>query len=69
MNVSACNQIKGKVVKIKKGEIHCLVTLEMPCGQTVCATVATDAAESLGVAEGKEMIALIKSTQVMLAAE
>jgi molybdopterin-binding protein len=69
MKVSAGNQIKGKVVKIVKGDVHALVTLETEFGQNINATVTVRAMEDLDIKEGKEMVALIKSTQVMLGVE
>ena len=69
MKVSAGNQIRGKVVEIVKGEVHALVTLEMACGQKISATVTMNALNDLEAEVGKEMLALIKSTQVMLAVE
>ncbi len=69
MKVSAGNQIKGKVVRIIEGEVHALVTMEMACGQKISATITMDALKDLQVEVGKEMVALVKSTQVMLAVE
>lgn len=69
MKVSAGNQIKGKVVEIVKGEVHALVTLEAECGQKINATVTVKALEDLQIEIGKEVLALIKSTQVMLAVD
>ena len=67
MNVSARNQIRGKVVGIKKNDLHAVVTFETECGLRMSATITTSALEDMGIQEGGEVMALIKSTQVMLA--
>lgn len=67
MNVSARNQIRGKVVGIRKNDLHAVVTFETECGLRMSATITTSALEDMGIKEGVEVMALIKSTQVMLA--
>ena len=67
MNVSARNQICGKVVCIKQNDLHAVVTFETECGMRLSATITKSALEDMGITEGKEVVGLIKSTQVMLA--
>ena len=67
MNVSARNQIRGKVVCIRKNDLHAVVTFETECGLRMSATITTAALEDMSIKEGVEVMGLIKSTQVMLA--
>lgn len=67
MNVSARNQIRGKVVCIRKNDLHAVVTFETECGLRMSATITTSALEDMSIKEGVEVMGLIKSTQVMLA--
>ena len=61
MNVSARNQVPGKVVCIKKGEVVSVVTYETDCGLRMSAVMK--------IKEGMKVTGLIKATQVMLSAE
>ncbi|MGI5824648.1 MAG: TOBE domain-containing protein [Bacillota bacterium] len=69
MNVSARNQVPGKVVCIKKDKVMSVVTYELECGLRMSAVITTAALEDMGVEEGMKVTGLIKATQVMLAVE
>jgi molybdate transport system regulatory protein len=69
MNVSARNQVPGKVVCIKKGEVVSVVTYETDCGLRMSAVITTSALEDMKIKEGMKVTGLIKATQVMLSAE
>ncbi|QTA93975.1 TOBE domain-containing protein [Desulfonema magnum] len=69
MKFSARNVFRGKVKSLKKGPVNSEVTIEMPGGLEMVATVTTQSAENMGLAEGAETTALIKATQVMLVSE
>lgn len=67
MEYSARNVFSGKVKSLKKGPVNTEVTVELPGGMEIVATVTSKSAERLGLAEGVEATALIKATQVILA--
>jgi molybdopterin-binding protein len=69
MRISARNTIKTKVKKITHGSVNSEVTLELSPGVELTAIITKDSVESLGLAEGKEAYAVIKSTDVMVAVE
>ena len=69
MKLSARNQLKGKVVNIKEGAVNGTVTIEMPCGQQVVASITMDSIKSLGLKPGVEATAIIKATSVMVGVE
>jgi molybdopterin-binding protein len=68
MSISARNQLKGKVVGLKKGVITAEVVIEIPGGNKITSIVSLDSVEDLGIKEGAEITAVIKSTSVMLLA-
>ncbi|AJA49912.1 hypothetical protein CPAST_c38740 [Clostridium pasteurianum DSM 525 = ATCC 6013] len=68
MSISARNQLKGKVVAVKKGLVTAEVVLEIAGGDKVTSIISLDSIEDLGVKEGTELTAVIKSTDVMILA-
>lgn len=65
MKISGQNKLAGEIVAIKKGEIECQVTLKS--GDNVIVSVITrDSAEDMALAVGDQVVALIKSTEVMI---
>ena len=66
MQISARNQLKGTVKRIRRGEAIANVELEV-AGQRLVASITVEAVEELGLAEGSEVTAVIKASDVMLA--
>ena len=66
MNISARNQIKGKIESIQDGAVNAIVFLKTDCGDTLTATISLAAVKELGLASGKEATAVIKATEVMI---
>lgn len=69
MELSAHNQLRGTVTKLTLGGVMAEVTLDIGNGQTITATITRTSAERLGLAEGKEAVAIIKSTEVIVGNE
>lgn len=69
MKISARNLLKGKVVKIEKGAVNSEVVLELPGGIQLVSIITNHSVESLGLVEGKEAYAVIKASNVMIAAD
>jgi molybdopterin-binding protein len=67
MKISARNALKGRVIAMVPGAVNTEVTLEIAPGVTVVAIITKSSAESLGLAEGAEAYAVIKSSDVMIA--
>lgn len=65
MQLSARNQLTGTVVSIVRGPVTALVKVDVG-GQHVSATLTTEAAEELGLVEGKEVTAIFKASAVIL---
>jgi molybdopterin-binding protein len=66
MQISARNQLQGTVKGIRRGEAIANVELEV-AGQRLVASITVEAVEALGLAEGSEVTAVIKASDVMLA--
>ena len=69
MKISARNVLKGKVKKIAHGAVNSEVTVELPGGIEIVSIITKTSAEGLGLGEGKEVAAVIKATNVMIAVE
>ena len=65
MKLSARNQIAGKVVNVNEGAVNGIVTLAFDGGQ-ITGTISMNAIKELGLVPGKEAVAIIKATEVMI---
>jgi molybdopterin-binding protein len=66
MPLSARNQIKGTVMRVTQGEAIANVEVDAG-GQRIVASITVEAAKELGLAEGTEVTAIIKASDVILA--
>ena len=64
--LSARNQFPGKVMSVEKGAVNSIVRLSVLGGLTVSATISNNAVEELGLESGKDALAVIKATSVMI---
>ncbi|MFT4288540.1 TOBE domain-containing protein [Nocardioides sp.] len=70
MKLSTRNQLAGTVVAITAGEAMAVVKVRLTGGDTiVTSSITREAVEDLELAEGKEVVVLIKSTEVGLGVE
>ena len=69
MQLSARNVLQATVKRIVHGAVNSEVTVELPGGQELVSVITKASAERLGLAEGKEVCAVIKASNVMIAAE
>ena len=69
MRISARNQLAGKVRSVTEGAVMTEVVIELDGGQEVVAAITGESARRLGLAEGSRVVALIKSTEVMVGVE
>lgn len=67
MRISARNVLKGKVKKVVPGAVNSEVTIELPGGAELVSVITRTSAENLGLQEGKEVYAIIKASNVMVA--
>lgn len=69
MKLSARNQLKGKVVGIEEGAVNGIVKIELAGGDVISATISMASIRELGLEIGKDAIAVIKATSVMVGVE
>lgn len=66
MKLSARNQLKGKVVKVEEGAVNGIVIIDIGGGNQISSTISMGAIKELGLKEGSDAYAVIKSTSVMV---
>ena len=66
MKTTARNQFGGTVTHVDVGPVSAQATVTLASGQELVATLTATAAQRLGLAVGKEAIALVKSSAVVL---
>jgi molybdopterin-binding protein len=69
MNISARNLLKGSVKDIVHGAVNTEVTIEIPGGYEIISIITKASAERLNLARGREVYAVIKASDVMIAVE
>ena len=68
MKLSTRNQIKATVTSVSQGEAIANVDMDAG-GQRLVASITVEAARELGLDAGREVTALIKASDVMVAVE
>lgn len=69
MEISARNTFKATVKTVTPGSINTEVTLELAPGVEVVSVITKSSAEKLGLVEGKQAYAVIKSSDVLVAVD
>jgi molybdopterin-binding protein len=69
MKMSARNQLKGKVKTVKPGAVMAEVVVELPDGQEIVSAITLTSAQALDLKTGDNVVAIIKSTEVMIGVE
>jgi molybdopterin-binding protein len=65
MELSARNQLKGKIKSVKTGAIMAEVVLDV-AGQEIVAEISKGSVERLQLKQGDQVTAIIKATEVMI---
>ena len=69
MRLSARNQLLARVTDIDAGRVNGTVRLELTCGGGISANISMKAIEWMQLVPDKTVYAVIKATEVMIAAE
>lgn len=69
LRLSARNCLKGKIANVKEGPVSAEVSIALPGGNTVHATITRDASSELGLKAGADATAVFKASAVILAVE
>lgn len=67
MRTSARNQFAGKVVSVEKGAVGAVVKMKTDSTCQITAFITKEAVEDLKLKKGDKVVAIIKSTEVMVA--
>lgn len=65
--LSARNRLKAKVVEVKKGPITSEVKMHLVSDTTMTSVITNEAVEDLGLTQGDDVEAIVKSTDVLVA--
>lgn len=66
MKISARNQFHGTLDGVEEGAVNSEVDLSLPGGQKIVAIITNDSAKSLNLKAGKEVVALVKASSVLV---
>ncbi|MCP4634316.1 MAG: molybdenum-binding protein [candidate division Zixibacteria bacterium] len=69
MKYGARNQLSGKIVGIKKGDVMCQVKLEITAGSVMNSVMTVESLEDLGIGEGDNVKVVVKAINVLLVKE
>ena len=67
MKISARNVIRGKVKKVVHGAVNSEVIISLSGGDEITSIITKTSAQNLGLTEGKDVYAVIKASNVMIA--
>jgi len=66
MNLSARNQISGKIVQVVKGQTTSHVQIDIGGGVIITSSITNEAVDELGLKPGDAAKAIIKASDVMV---
>jgi molybdopterin-binding protein len=69
MKISARNLLKGKITKITHGAVNSEVSVQLTGGVQIVSIITKTSAKNLRLAKGKEVYAIIKASNVMIATD
>ncbi len=67
MQTGARNSLKGTIKSIAPGAVNTQVNVELSNGVEVVSIITKDSVERLNLTEGKEVYAVVKASDVMIA--
>jgi molybdopterin-binding protein len=68
VKISARNKLPGRVTSITRGTATANVDVDV-AGMSVTAAITVDSVDELGLAEGSQVLVVIKASDVMLATD
>jgi molybdate transport system regulatory protein len=69
MALSARNQFKGTVVSVKAGNVMAEVIIDIGGGHQIVSLITASSAKRLKLKKGKPVVAVIKSTEVIVSTD
>ena len=65
--INVRNQFRGRIREVIEGPVVSEIDVETPSGLIVTSVITTRSIRELGLVVGKEVIALVKATEVSIA--
>jgi molybdate transport system regulatory protein len=65
MKAGARNQLKGKVTKIKRGDVMAQITLVIPAESVMGSVITVDSLDELDLKVGDEVLLFVKAVHVL----
>lgn len=65
--INVRNQFRGRIREVIEGPVVSEIDVETPSGLIVTSVITTRSIKELGLVTGKEVIALVKATEVSIA--
>ena len=69
MRISARNQLPGTVKSVTEGAVMAEVVVSVDGGHEIVSAITAESARRLELAAGKRVVAVIKSTEVIIAVD
>jgi molybdopterin-binding protein len=69
MKISARNMLKGKIKQVVEGAVNTEVTVVLPNNMEIVSIITKTSSRNLDLKEGKEVYAVIKASNVMIATD
>ena len=66
MQLSARNQIPGRVTNVHLGEVMAEISIDIGGGTTIVSAITRDSAERMQLTNGDAVVAIVKSTEVLV---
>lgn len=67
MNISARNQLFGKVSRLTLGAVNAEIVITLPGGGEIVSVITRDSAKRLKLKKGSPVVAVIKSSDILVA--
>lgn len=66
MKLSARNVLPGRILEVRKGATTAHVKIETAPGSIITASITNEAVDDLGLSTGKNVVAIVKSSDVIV---
>jgi len=66
MKLSARNQLKGKIVAVRKGQTTAHVQIDIGHGVIITSSITNEAVDELKMKVGDKAVAIVKASDVMI---
>jgi len=67
--LSARNQLRGRIIEVRKGQITAHVRIDIGNGVVITSSITNEAVDDLKLVAGDDVVAVIKASDVMVRSE